>query len=156
MADTAYPYGAGILALSTSNLDFTGDDIRVALLDSGYTPDQDGDETWDDISEHELATAGGYTAEGALLSGKSVTYDAASNQVRLVADDVEWDESSIGPASFAVVYLDSGSPATSTLLSYVVLDPARTSEDAMFAIRWDGGTDGSGGRVLVGTLADPA
>src|SRR5690242_11712827 len=93
--------------------DWDTDTIKVAILTSAYTPNQDTDDFWNDVSANE-ASATGYTAGGAALANKSVTYDTATNQVRLDADDVTWTSAVTG--RYLVVYKDTGTASTSPLL----------------------------------------
>ncbi len=39
-----------------------GSTFKVALMGSGFTPDQDTQDFWDDISANEIAAGNGYTA----------------------------------------------------------------------------------------------
>ncbi len=103
------------LTNGTTLFDWDTDTIKVAVVTSAYTPDQDAHDFWNDVSANE-ASAAGYSAGGAALTTKTVTYDTATNQIRLDADDVSWASTVTG--RYLVVYKDTGNTATSPLLGY--------------------------------------
>jgi hypothetical protein len=80
------------------------DNIRVMLLDNTYTfnPDHNGRSS---VSGDEISGTG-YTANGELLSSKTVTEDATSNQGVFNAADVSWTSASF-TARYAIIYDDS-------------------------------------------------
>ena len=92
MAVTSKFYGPPIrdqyggTAGSTTPVNWMSDTIKVALTTSSYTPNQDTDDFFNDVT-NELSTAGGYTSGGASLGSKSCTYDTTSNEARLDAAD---------------------------------------------------------------------
>lgn len=137
MAVTAKLYGLAYANFKAAGINWASDTIKCALVTSSYTPNQDTHDFWDDVSANE-ASGSGYTAGGATLAGKSVTYDAASNEVRLLADDVSWDPSTV-TARYGVVYKDTGNAATSRLISYVDFGQDESSVGANFEIAWAGG-----------------
>lgn len=112
------PYGK--FALGQFNgahpVDWDTDTIKVAVLDSGYTPNLDTDEFWSDVSAHEVAANGDYVAGGVALAGKSATYDAANDRVVLDATDLALTTDVVG--RYLVAYKDTGSAATSPLIGY--------------------------------------
>jgi hypothetical protein len=111
-----------------------GSVIKVALLTSTYTPDQDAHDNFDDVSAYEV-TGTGYTAGGKALTLSDPTVDAATNETRMDADDVQWTDSTI-TARYAVVYYASGTPSTSTLIAYVDFGEDVSSSGAAFDIAW--------------------
>lgn len=119
-----------------SDVDWTADTIKVALTSSGYTPDQDAHEFFSSVT-NELATANGYTAGGATLASKTLTYDAATNQVRLDAADVSWTAVGTLTAARAVVYKSTGTAGTSPLLGWVDFGGSTSATDAPLSITWD-------------------
>ena len=126
---------------------FLSNTIKVALLGSGYTPNQDTDELWSAISSNELANGNGYTTGGETLGSKTVT--AGTNSVIFdTTATTTWTASGgdIGPASYAVVY-DSTS---GILLSYIDFSasPQTATSGNTFTITWDA-TNG----VFKGTVA---
>lgn len=132
-------YGNAIKAAFNKEVDWDSDTIKVMLLTSGYTPNQDGHDYLDDVVGSEVAGAG-YTAGGKVLTNKTAVYDAGTNTVRFDADDVSWAESTI-TARYAVVYNDSGATnGTKPLIAYFDFTTDRASSNGEFTIRW--GADG--------------
>ena len=132
MAVTANWFGNGPLHLANGDVDWVTDTIKVALTD-GYTPDQDAHDFFNDVTGEISGT--GYTAGGETLGTKTVTYDTATNETRLDAADTSWSSASF-TADHAIVYMDSGSAATSPLLGYVNLDGDQTVSSGTFTITW--------------------
>lgn len=132
-------YGNANKAAWNKEIDFDSDTIKVALLSSAYTPNQDSHDYWDDVSTNEVSGTG-YTAGGKALTTKSVTYDAATNTVKFDADDVTWTGSTI-TARYAVVYDDSGATnGQKALIAYFDFTTDRASSNGEFVVRW--GADG--------------
>ena len=125
-----------------SDVDWLADPITVALTSSAYTPDQDAHEFFSSVT-NELATGNGYTAGGQLLTGKTVTIDAATNQCRLKAGNPQWT-TAVGQtltARKAVIYKNTGTPATSPLLAVVDFGADKSASDGgSFAVAWDATT----------------
>lgn len=133
-------YGNAIKAAFNKEVDWDSDTIRVMLLTSAYTPNQDGHDYVDDVRANEVAATGGYTTGGAALTSKTATYDAATNTVKFDAADVTWAASTI-TARYAVVYNDSGATdATKALIAYFDFTTDRASSNGEFTVRW--GADG--------------
>jgi hypothetical protein len=132
-------YGNALKAAFNKEIDFDSDTIKVMLLNSAYTPNQDSHDYLDDVVANEV-TGTGYTAGGAALASKTVTYDAATNTVKFDAADVTWTASTI-TARYAVVYDDAGATnATKPLLAYFDFTTDRASSNGEFVVRW--GADG--------------
>lgn len=132
-------YGNAPKAAFNKEIDWDTDSIKVMLLSSAYTPNQDSHDYLDDVVANEVAGAG-YTAGGAALSGKTATYDAATNTVKFDANDVTWSASTI-TARYAVVYNDSGATnAAKPLIAYFDFASDRASSNGEFVLRW--GADG--------------
>jgi len=119
-------------------VDWVGDTIKVALLTSTFSPNQDTQDFYDDLTNEVSGT--GYTAGGAALGSKSVNYDAATNTTSLRAGATSWSGATF-TARYAVVYKDTGSGSTSPLLGYVDFGGDETVSSGTFTITWDA-TDG--------------
>ena len=104
-------YGNFLAKALNKEVDWDSDTIKVALLTSAYTPNQDTHDYYDDVSGSEVSGTG-YSAGGNTLSSKTVTYDTATNVIVLDAADTTWASSTI-TARYAVVYDDSGATAAS-------------------------------------------
>lgn len=129
-------YGNFLAKALNKEVDFDTDTIKVALLTSSYTPNQDTHDYYDDVSTYEVSGTG-YTSGGATLASKTVTYDSGTNVIVLDAADVTWSSSTI-TARYAVVYDDSGASAGSkALIGYVDFGSDQSSTNGNFTITWD-------------------
>lgn len=129
-------YGSVIGKAFNKEIDLDSDTIKLALLTSSYTPNQDTHDYFDDVVGNEV-TGTGYTAGGATLSTKSVTYDSASNTLIFDADDVTWSSSTI-TARYAVLYdATPGTNATRPLIGYVDFTSDQSSTSGNFTVTWD-------------------
>lgn len=118
-------------------VDWVADTIKCALTTNAFTPDHDAHDFYADVT-NELSTAGGYTAGGATLGTKSVSYDTASDEVRLICADIAWGPgATFGPFQKAVIYKDTGSPATSPVLGYITFDAAQSVSNGTYTIDVD-------------------
>lgn len=122
-------------AAFNKEVDWDTDTIKVMLLSSAYTPNQDGHDYLDDVVANEV-TGTGYTAGGQALTSKTATYDAATNTTTFDAADVTWAGSTI-TARYAVVYSDAGATnAQKVLIGYYDFGSDRASSNGEFVIRW--------------------
>lgn len=139
MAITAKGFGNFLkLALSTHPVDLLNDPIKVMLCTSSYTPDQDAHTTKADVTGE--VTGDGYTAGGAEITTKSLTYDSATNTIKFDGADVTWSNSTI-TARYAVIYADIGAvDSDKPLIGYIDFGGDKSSENADFVIQWS--TDG--------------
>lgn len=129
-------YGSFLMKALNKEVDWDSDTIKVALVSAAYTPNQDSHDYWDDVAANEV-TGTGYTAGGATLAGKTVTYDSANNVVVLDANDAVWSNSTI-TARYAVIYDDSGATnAQKVLVGYVDFGSDQSSTNGNFTVTWD-------------------
>jgi hypothetical protein len=128
-------YGNFLLKALNKEVDFDTDTIKVALLSSSYTPDQDAHDYFNDVSSAEVSGTG-YTAGGNTLGSKTATYDSANNVIVLDAADTTWSSSTI-TARYAVVYDSTGTASTSPLIGYVDFGSDQSSTNGNFTITWD-------------------
>lgn len=135
MAVTAFWYGVPIKNLLTgaNTIDFDSDTLKVALTTSSYTPDQDTHDFFNDVTNEITGT--GYTAGGATLGSKAVTYDTASNEIRFDAADTSWTTATF-TARRAVVYKDTGNAATSPLICWIDFGADVSVTAGTFLITW--------------------
>lgn len=143
MPATAKQYGQAVFGqysgTATRVVDWVNDTIKVSLHTVSYVPDQDAHDFFDDLTNEISGT--GYTAGGAALGGKTLTYDAATNRVRCKASNTAWTTSTFGPFRIAVVYKDTGVVGTSPLLTYIDFGADISVASGTFTIIWNG-TDG--------------
>jgi hypothetical protein len=129
-------YGSFFGKALNKEVDWDSDTIKVMLLSSGYTPNQDTHDYLDDVVASEV-TGTGYTAGGATLASKTLTYDGANNVTVLDAADVTWASSTI-TARYAVIYSDAGATnSQKVLLGYVDFGSDQSSTSGNFTITWD-------------------
>lgn len=137
MAVTAFVYTNAAKAFVNGTISWKasgGSAFKCALLTSSYTPDQDADEFWDDISANEVS-GDGYSAGGASMTTADPTVDTGTNETRMDANDVSWSDSTI-TARYAVVYYASGTPATSNLVACINFGEDKISSTGTFTITW--------------------
>ncbi len=116
MAVASKIYGKSLLSAYNKEIDLDTDAIKVMLVTSTYTPDQDVHQYKSSVTNEVTGT--GYTARGATLGSKTVTYTGATNVFAFDAADATWTTSTI-TARTAVVYDDAtGVDATAPLLCY--------------------------------------
>ena len=129
-------YGQFLSKALNKEVDWDSDTIKVALVSSSYTPNQDTHTYWSDVVSYEV-TGTGYTTGGQTLGSKTVTYDSANNVIILDAADTTWSSSTI-TARYAVVYDDSGATnASKALIGYVDFSSDQSSTNGNFTITWD-------------------
>lgn len=142
-AVTAFWYGLAVKdqwgSTAADRVDFITDTIKMTLHTSTYTPNQDTDQYFNSAT-NELSTAGGYTAGGATLSSKTLTYDATSNTVRFKASDVTWAAATF-TARKAVIRKDTGTSTTSHLMGYIDFGADQSPSGVDFTVKGDA-TDG--------------
>lgn len=129
-------YGNAKKHAFTKRIDWVNDDIKVMLVGSGYSPNQDTHEYISSVVAHEVSGAG-YQAGGEALVSKSIGYDAANNRVAFFASIVRWYPVTV-EANYAVIYNDTGTEKV--LIGYLDFGTARAIEDGVFEIQWH--TDG--------------
>lgn len=115
---TTKVYGLALEHLIAGDIQIGVHTIKCALMEVGYTPAQDLDESWDDISTYE-ASGTGYTAGGVELTTISPTYDSGTNTLSIACDDPAWTGLTLdNPVRYAVFYRENTTGATSWLLAY--------------------------------------
>lgn len=132
---TTKTYGSLITAAFNKEIDWGSDTLKVALLTSSYTPNQDTHDYWDDVSANEV-TGTGYTAGGATLASVTIGYTSGTNVTKFDAADVSWAASTI-TARYAVIYDDTpGTAATKPLIAYVDFGTDQSSSAGTFTLTW--------------------
>jgi len=135
MAVTGKLYGKAFLSLFNKEIDWDTDPIKCSLHTSTYVPDQDVDDYFNDVTNEVTGT--GYTAGGATLAGKTITYTAATNKCTLDANDCSWTSATI-TARVAVVYdAQTGVATTEPLICYQLSDADIISTNGTFTVAWN-------------------
>lgn len=145
MTVTAYWYGYALAkafgstqATGTPSFDWLSDTIKVALLNSSYSPSQDTHKFFSEVDSREVSGTG-YTAGGATLSNKTMDYTAGTNVVAFKnGAATTWPTSAI-TARYAVIYKSGSNAATSPLLGYVDFGANVVSNAGTFTITWAAG-----------------
>lgn len=115
------------------SIDLDTDTIKVALVTSTYTPNQDTHEDYADITNEVVGT--GYTAGGETLT-VTISTDDTDNEGVFDATDVTWTSSTI-TARGAVIYKDTGTPGTSWFVCYIDFGADKTSTAGTFTLAWN-------------------
>ena len=136
MAVTAKLYGNVLPKAFNKEIDLDTDVIKVALCTSAYTPDLDAHDYFNDITNEITGT--GYTAGGATLASKTVTYTGGTNTFKFDAADTAWTTSTI-TARYAIIYVDTATGSTSPLIGYVDFGADVVSTAGTFTITWAAG-----------------
>ena len=108
-------------------------DIRIMLVTSSYSLDIDTHLDVSDITNEVSGT--GYTTGGELLTSRVIIVDTDNDWAEFDADDVLWANSTI-TARGAILYVDTGTPSTSTLIAYIDFEIDKSSSSDDFAIQW--------------------
>lgn len=124
-------YNSAKKKLMDGSIDLDSDTIKIALVTSSYTPDQDAHDFFDDVTNEVSAT--GYTAGGATLASKTVTQDNTNNRGVFDATDPSWTTSTI-TARGAVVYKSTGTAGTSALICYIDFGQDYSSTVGTFSV----------------------
>lgn len=129
MAVTAKLFGQVYLSLFNKEIDFDTDTVKAMLATSAYVPNQDTHRYKSSVTNEAVGT--GYTAGGKTLTTKTITYAAGTNVTTLDCDDLIWTTTTV-QARYLVFYVDTGSAATSPLISYVDFGADVTSTGGSF------------------------
>lgn len=121
-------------AVAAASINLVSDTIKVLLVTSSYTPDQDLDVYLSDIDNEVVGT--GYVAGGEALTTKELSLDLVNNRAKFTADNVTWDTATI-TARGAILYKDTGVAGTSTLITYKDFGENKMSTGGDFTIEWD-------------------
>ena len=141
MAVTAKFFGKFFVSLCNKEIDLDSDSLKLLLVNSSYTPNQDTHQYKSDVSNEVTGT--GYTAGGATVSSVTVSYNSGTNTLSFDAADVTWATASI-TARYGILYDASpGSDATRPLIGYIDFGGDVTSTGADFTVVWDAAGIGS-------------
>lgn len=128
-------YKQGIFDNTTNlRVDLDTDTVKVALVTSSYSPNQDTHDFFDDVTNEVSGT--GYTAGGATLTSPTVTLDTTNDRVDFDAADTSWTTSTI-TARAAVIYKSTGTASTSPLIAYIDFTTDQISSAGTFLIQWN-------------------
>ena len=120
--------------LARSGIDWENDTIKVALMTTAYTPNIDTQENWSDVSSNE-SSGTNYTAGGNTVANITVTQDNVNDRAVVDGDDVVFTNISVS-YQYAVMYKDTGTPSTSTLIGYADRGSSVTLSNENIEIRF--------------------
>lgn len=106
---------------------------KVMLLSQAYVLDQDNHDFINDVSTNQAAGTG-YTAGGLTLAGVATAVDGATNTTKLDANDITGISVS---CCYAVVYVDTGTPSTSPILTITDLSNGAATDLTVTGITWN-------------------
>lgn len=105
---------------------------KAMFVTAAYVLDQDTHDFINDVSANE-ATGTGVAAGGVALSSVTTAVDGASNTVTLDAADVGGISVT---CCYVVVYVDTGTPATSPVLSITDLSEGTAVDSVWTGVTW--------------------
>ena len=133
MAATFFWYGNALVKMATGQIDFDTDTFKVMLTTSAYTPNQDTHVFRSDVT-NEVAASGTYAAGGLSLGSATVTYDGATNELRITFPDVSATGATL-TARTAVIYKSRGGAASADeLVAYATESADVSSTAATFTV----------------------
>lgn len=109
---------------------------KAMMVKAAYALDQDAHDFINDVSANE-ATGTGVSAGGVTLSSVTTTIDSATNTVKLDAADITGINATF---CYVVVYVDTGTPSTSPVLSITDLSEGTATDSVWTGVVW--GSDG--------------
>ena len=123
--------------LSNTPIDFDADNIYLSLHTNTYVPSATTHDFFNDAS-NEISPGGGYTANGELLTTKTV--NESGGTVTFDADDVTWSQNGSGftTARYAVMYKNDGVAATSSpLIGYIDFTADKGNTTGDLTVSWN-------------------
>jgi hypothetical protein len=124
-------YNAFKTNLMKKSIDLVNDTIKIALVTSAYTPNQDTHDFFDDVT-NEVGASGTYSAGGGTLT-TTVSQDDTDNEGVFDATDISFTTATI-TARGAVIYKSTGTASTSPLICYIDFGADKSSTAGTFAI----------------------
>ena len=142
MAVTAVPFGhfpvnllGGLTGAEVRKVDWLTDVIKLMLTTSAYVPNKDTHKFKSDVTNEITGT--GYTAGGATLATKTLTYNATTDIVTLDAADVTFTAATL-TARIAVIYDDREvAAADKELIGYVDFGVDQSVAGVDFVLSFD-------------------
>lgn len=124
-------------AFFNKEIDLLDDTIKVALTTSSYSPAQDTDDYFNDVT-NEVPGTGNYTSGGQQIANDTLTYTSGTNVMKYDGDDMSWGSSTISGARVAVIYdATPGADSSRPLIGYCVFDGDVSTSAGTLAIAWD-------------------
>lgn len=118
------------------DIDLLVDTIKCMILNSTHSDNPDTQEFIDDVSANEVSSAG-YTAGGETLGTKTTTIDNGNDWVVFDAADINLTGTTITNARYYVIYKDTGTPATSAIITIIDKGSTDSTTNDPFDIEWN-------------------
>lgn len=132
MAVLANWYGLGMKDMVCSGTVALQQGVMGAVLMTGYAFNQDTHHFLTSVMANEISGTG-YVSLGATITGSTVTYDTATNEVRWDIADPTWPTASFSASQMALYYRFSGGTTTTwPLLMYVEFGGTQTVTSGTF------------------------
>jgi hypothetical protein len=120
-------YNSGLGAIADGTITWATSTVKALIVGSPHTFD-DNDLFVSDVVADEVTNSVGTGYARKTLTGKTVTVDQANDRVVFDASDVIYTAVETNETWDAVIlYLDSGSDATSKLIAYIEIDALVTN-----------------------------
>lgn len=110
-------------------VDIANDTLKIALVDNDYVPSPL--HHWSDAEPYEISGTG-YTAGGEELTNVVIT--TTGGNLSFTSDGVSWTALEATNIRWAILYQDTGTPATSVLIAYMDLMGPHSPDAADCAI----------------------
>lgn len=145
-ADPAPPLGRMFVTAALKAFDgqvsWYGGNVKAALMKTGWAPNQDTNDYWNDISSSELAATGNYAKK--TLTGTTAAYippeSGYGGHVDFYADDIQWANlTSSENFQWIAIFQDTGDASTSPLLGYIKLADSTAAVNQNFSVEWGSG-----------------
>lgn len=130
MAITVKWQPLGLLEVLKAPHDLEAVTLKLALVTDSWTPAFDTDDFYNDVTG-EVANGNGYSTGGVTLTGVALSYDAASDQIRLDCADPSWTFTASKTWRYGVVYIDTaGASSTDPIVAVLTWDSNQTVSTA--------------------------
>jgi len=117
-----------------NRFDWSNDDIRLILLDGGFSWSTTDNGTYSSISGSEVSGSG-YVAGGQPLQGRSIA--TTGNEVRFHCGEVVWNNFQGAARYAAIINLDADPEYVIGLVDFT---QEVFGQESPIAVQWDGGT----------------
>lgn len=121
--------------LATGAVDLDTDTFKLMLTTSTYSPNRDTHNFRDDVTNEVSGT--GYSAGGVTLASVAVTYDTASDEVRIDWADAAWTTATF-TTRYGVIYKSRGGASSADeLVALLDFGGDQTVTGANFTIQFN-------------------
>lgn len=135
MTAPTFWYGNGLKLMANAGLGISSvtGTVKMMFLSSAYTFDQDNHDFLNDVNANEV-TGTGVSAGGVTLASVTVTYDGATNTVKIDAADVTGISVS---GCYGVIHVSTGTASTSPLFLIVDFSEGTATDVTITGVTWN-------------------